>query len=137
VFDETIQYMKLRHQFNRPIGSFQALKHRAADLKVSLEMASALTRKATQDFASGNTGWETSAAQAKLLACDIFVAIAEECIQFHGGIGFTWEHDCHLYFKRAWLNQALNGGGDGYRARLTSTLLSRSLSEHRASAGEP
>jgi len=106
---EAVAYMGTRQQFGRPIGSFQALKHRAADLKVGLELARALARKASLEYAERAVGWSDLAGQARLLAVDAYRAIAEEAVQFHGGIGFTWEHDCHLFLKRAVMNVMLGG----------------------------
>jgi alkylation response protein AidB-like acyl-CoA dehydrogenase len=126
---EAVAYMQTRRQFGRPIGSFQALKHRAADLKVQLEIALALAHQASRDFRDRNDGWQTKAVQAKLLACESYRAIAEENIQFHGGIGFTWEHDCHIFFKRAWLNEALGGTANDYRDRAAPGILRRALAQ--------
>jgi alkylation response protein AidB-like acyl-CoA dehydrogenase len=123
--EETIEYMGVRQQFGRPIGSFQALKHRAADHKVALEMAAALAREATAAFAEGRPLCATSAGQARLLANQAYRAISEDAIQLHGGIGFTWEHDCHFFMKRAWLNEMLFGTPDQRRDALAPALLER------------
>jgi alkylation response protein AidB-like acyl-CoA dehydrogenase len=125
--DESVEYMGTRKQFNRPIGSFQALKHRAADLKVKLEIARALTGRAADAFAQRSDGWSTLAGQARLLAIDAFRAISEESIQFHGGIGFTWEHDAHIFLKRAVMNELLGGGVDRITDRVASSILTRAL----------
>lgn len=125
--DEAIAYMGTRQQFNRPIGSFQALKHRSADLKVMLEIARALTREASVAYVDRRTGWADLAGQAKLLAADAYHAIAEESIQFHGGIGVTWEHDCHLFLKRAFLNDMLAGTPEQHRDRVAPGVFARAL----------
>jgi len=91
----TIDYTKQRVQFGRPIGSFQALKHRMADLYVALQSARAVVGEAVA--APG----PTTAALARLAATEMFCAVAGEAIQLHGGIAITWEHDIQLYFKRA------------------------------------
>jgi alkylation response protein AidB-like acyl-CoA dehydrogenase len=91
----TVEYTKDRVQFGRPIGSFQALKHRMADLYVKVQSA-----KAVVDEAIGDPS-PTSAALARFSASEAFSAVAAEAVQMHGGIAITWEHDIQLYFKRA------------------------------------
>ncbi len=118
ILDKTIEYMCVRKQFDRPIGSFQALKHRAASWKILLEAASALTRQAVHLVAGGAAGASAAASSAKFYAADTYAAIAEDAIQLHGGIGFTWEHDCHLFLKRAKLNQVLWGSSSEHKDRV-------------------
>ncbi|ORW34719.1 acyl-CoA dehydrogenase [Mycobacterium palustre] len=91
----TVEYTKSRVQFGRPIGSFQALKHRMADLYVSVAAAKAVVSDACEDPNP------TNAATARLAATEALSKVAAEGIQLHGGIAITWEHDMHLYFKRA------------------------------------
>jgi alkylation response protein AidB-like acyl-CoA dehydrogenase len=91
----TVEYAKSRVQFGRPIGSFQALKHRMADLYVAIAAAKAVVNDACEDPTPAN------AATARLAACETLGTVAAEGIQLHGGIAITWEHDMHLYFKRA------------------------------------
>ena len=91
----TVEYTKSRVQFGRPIGSFQALKHRMADLYVAVAAAKAVVSDACDDPTP------TNAATARLAATEALCAVAAEGIQLHGGIAITWEHDMHLYFKRA------------------------------------
>ena len=91
----TVDYTKERVQFGRPIGSFQALKHRMADLYVAVQSARAVVDDA---IAAPSP---TSAALARLAATEAFTKVAGEAIQLHGGIAITWEHDIQLYFKRA------------------------------------
>jgi alkylation response protein AidB-like acyl-CoA dehydrogenase len=110
VLDMTIAYTKVRHQFGRPIGSFQALKHRMADLHVLLEAA----RSAA--YAAGAGSLHPSAAKA--YCSEAFQTIAGEAIQLHGGIAITWEHDAHLYFKRAHGSAALFGSPAEHLRRL-------------------
>lgn len=108
IFDMTMDYLKVRTQFGKPIGSFQALKHRAADLKTALGIAQGIVLAAIENIAAGQPGaW---AAMAKAQACSVYDAIAADAVQMHGGIGFTWEHPAHLYLKRAALDEALFGG---------------------------
>ena len=110
VLDMTIAYSLVRHQFGRPIGSFQALKHRMADLHVLLEAA----RSAA--YAAGDGTLHPSAAKA--YCSEAFQTIAGEAIQLHGGIAITWEHDAHLYFKRAHGSVALFGSPRVHLRRL-------------------
>jgi len=91
----TVDYSKERVQFGRPIGSFQALKHRMADLYVAVQSARAVVGDAIAKPSA------TSAALARLAATEAFSKVAGEAIQMHGGIAITWEHDIQLYFKRA------------------------------------
>ncbi|MEU5883562.1 acyl-CoA dehydrogenase family protein [Spirillospora sp. NPDC047279] len=116
--DMTVEYAKVRHQFGRPIGSFQAIKHRCADMFVQVESArsAVLQAAATADENPGEL--PVAAALAKAFCSDAYFHTAGECIQIHGGIGFTWEHDAHLYFKRAKSSQELFGAPAHHRARL-------------------
>jgi alkylation response protein AidB-like acyl-CoA dehydrogenase len=91
----TVAYLKERHQFGRPVGSFQALKHRLADVWQDLVLARAVARNAADDPGPA------SASLAKALCSTVAVHAAEEAVQLHGGIGMTWEHPVHLYLKRA------------------------------------
>jgi len=93
--DTTVAYLKERHQFGRPVGSFQALKHRLADIWQDLVLARAAARNAADDPGP------LAASVAKSLCSTVAVHAAEECVQLHGGIGMTWEHPAHLYLKRA------------------------------------
>lgn len=102
--DLTVEYTKQRVQFGRPIGSFQALKHRMADLYVAVESARAVVGDAVANPTA------VSAALARLAASEAFSTVAAEAIQLHGGIAITWEHDMHLYFKRAHGSANLLGG---------------------------
>ena len=109
IFELTIEWLQTRRQFGKPIGSFQALKHRAAELKVAVEMADVLVKEAVKRSSTGTTGaWP---ALAKFQACEAYQAIASDSVQMHGGIGFTWEAQPHLFLKRASLNRALFGNG--------------------------
>ncbi|MEU5696840.1 acyl-CoA dehydrogenase family protein [Actinosynnema sp. NPDC020468] len=107
--DLTVEYLKTREQFGRPIGSFQALKHRCADHLVAVEGAASTAWRATREPG------EVPAALAKAVCTDVFFAVAADSVQLHGGIGFTWEHDAHLYLKRAKANQLLFGSSRALR----------------------
>jgi alkylation response protein AidB-like acyl-CoA dehydrogenase len=113
--DMTVEYTKVRRQFGRPIGSFQALKHRMADMYVLLEAA----RSAA--YAAGDATLHPSVAKA--YCSEAFQTIAAETIQLHGGIAITWEHDAHLYFKRAHGSAALFGSPREHANRLTEELM--------------
>jgi alkylation response protein AidB-like acyl-CoA dehydrogenase len=99
--DMTVAYLKERRQFARPIGSFQALKHRLADLWTTITLARAASRYAAACLADGDPDTPVAVALAKSACCEAAVTAAQECVQLHGGIGFTWEHPAHLYLKRA------------------------------------
>jgi 3-oxochol-4-en-24-oyl-CoA dehydrogenase len=105
------EYAKIRHQFGRPIGQFQAVKHRCARMLVAAEQAAAVVwdaaRAVDDAAATADRGREFAAAAAAALATDAAVTCAHECIQVLGGIGFTWEHEAHLYYRRALTLHAL------------------------------
>jgi alkylation response protein AidB-like acyl-CoA dehydrogenase len=109
VLERTVDYLKVREQFGRPLGSFQALRHRIADLTVELEAATSTAWYAARAAADNADDLPVVAPLAKAIAQDAFTHIAGESIQLHGGIGFTWEHDAHLFFKRAWTTALLHG----------------------------
>ncbi|MFA7441361.1 MAG: acyl-CoA dehydrogenase family protein [Sphingomonadaceae bacterium] len=118
IFERTIEYLGVREQFGRPVGSFQALKHRAANWKVLLEASIALARHAADAVASREADAEVLAASAKFYCCDVYASLSGDAIQLHGGIGFTWEHPCHLFLKRAKLNQQMFGGSIEHKERV-------------------
>jgi alkylation response protein AidB-like acyl-CoA dehydrogenase len=101
VLELTVEYAKTREQFGHPIGSFQAIQHRCADMLVAVECARAATQYAAWALDIGGADAAVAAAGAKSLASDAYRTVTAQSIQIHGGIGFTWEHDLHLYFKRA------------------------------------
>jgi alkylation response protein AidB-like acyl-CoA dehydrogenase len=114
----TVAYLKERRQFARPIGSFQALKHRVADLWVGVTQARAAARYAAAALAVADPDAPVAIALAKAACSDIAVRAAQECLQLHGGIGFTWEHPTHLYLKRAKSSSIGFGTPDRHRALL-------------------
>jgi alkylation response protein AidB-like acyl-CoA dehydrogenase len=101
VLEMTVEYAKIRHQFGRPIGSFQAIQHRCADMLVEVEKARMAATYAAWATAADAADAALAAADAMALAGDAYRTVTTQAIQVHGGIGFTWEHDLHLYFKRA------------------------------------
>ena len=116
----TIDYLVTRRQFDRPLAMFQALKHRAADLKTRLAAAQALFRARAEGEPS-----LTELGALKALATTVYRDVAEEAIQLHGGIGLTMEHPCHRFLKRAFLNAALGGDADSWEERAGRDLLAR------------
>jgi alkylation response protein AidB-like acyl-CoA dehydrogenase len=115
--DLTVEYTKDRVQFGRPIGSFQALKHRMADLYVAVQSARAVVNDAVAEPSP------TSAALARFSASEAFSKVAGEAVQMHGGIAITWEHDIQLYFKRAHGSAQLLGPPREHLRRLESEVL--------------
>jgi alkylation response protein AidB-like acyl-CoA dehydrogenase len=105
----TVEYAKSRIQFGRPIGSFQAVKQKAADMLIKVESARSAAAAAARAADGSGEDLAVVAAVAKAYCSEAYVAITEEMIQLHGGIGFTWEHDAHLFFKRAWTGAELLG----------------------------
>ncbi|SDH54096.1 Acyl-CoA dehydrogenase [Actinokineospora alba] len=116
--NETVRYSKERVQFGRPIGSFQALKHRMADLHVLVETARATAEAAAEADVSA---LPVLAAAARIHCTEAFQTVAAEMIQLHGGIAITWEHDAHLYFKRAHGTSRLFGPVSDHLAAFTSS----------------
>jgi len=103
----TIEYMKTRVQFDRPIGSFQALKHRAANMVIQIATQEHLVSLGVETAAAGDPEADMWAALAKAGSTDCFADVAGDSVQLHGGVGHTWDFDCHIFVKRARLNQAL------------------------------
>ena len=118
-FDMTLDYIKVRRQFNREIGSFQAIKHRMADALMLVEMARSGLEKVTWDESADLAA---DAAVIKAWGSDSYQAMTAEAIQLHGGIGFTWEHDAHLYFRRARYDAAFLGDAPFHRERVATLL---------------
>lgn len=118
-----VGYARVREQFGKPIGSFQAIKHKCADMLVRLECARSATWHAAWVADHEPGGLTVAAAMAKAMAGDAGFRNAAECIQVHGGIGFTWECDAHLYFKRARAAASLLGDGDACRDLVASHVL--------------
>lgn len=115
----TVDYVKVRHQFDRPIGSFQAVKHACADMLVRCRVARQLVDAAVADVAAGVDA-SASAAMAKSYACESAVEVAGKAMQLHGGIGYTWESGVHVYLKRAALNRSLFGSPRAHRRALAT-----------------
>ena len=123
LLDLSVEYAKARLQFGRPIGSFQAVKHRLADLLVDLEHARSAAYHAVWALTDGSDDPALAASIAQATASAAFARVATDTIQVHGGIGFTWEHQAHLYFKRATTDAALLGTPEQHRARVAELVL--------------
>ena len=118
--DRTVAYAQERVQFGRSIGSFQAVKHRLADMMIAIEQARSAVYWAACAIDEGSDEAKFAVHAAKAFACDTYSDCAGEMIQLHGGIGFTWEHDAHLFFKRARSNASLLGTPDWHRERVAA-----------------
>src|SRR5262249_25511768 len=99
--DTAAQYAKIREQFGRPIGQFQAIKHKCAEMIADTERATAAVWDAARALDEASEHLEFAAAVAATLAPTAAQRCTQDCIQVHGGIGFTWEHDCNVYYRRA------------------------------------
>lgn len=121
LLETTVDYTKIRYQFGRPIGSFQGLKHRCADLLMEVEMAKAATHHAARCLAAGE-GEPYAASMAKAMAADTYMKAAKEAIQMRGGIGFTWEEDTHLWYKRAKSSEVFMGTPSLHRERMMAII---------------
>lgn len=121
----TVDYLQTRRQFGRPLALFQALKHRCADLKALTEGAEALLldKLGRAGERLDDVDAQIAGKTVKQLACRAYAIVAEEALQLHGGIGMTSEHDCHLFLKRAMLNEHLGRGQDSYALDLAARLL--------------
>jgi alkylation response protein AidB-like acyl-CoA dehydrogenase len=118
----TVDYAKTRVQFGRPIGSFQAIKHMAADLLLESESATSAARHAAQALADGASDAGAAISLAAFACADAFTAVAAASIQMHGGIAFTWAHPAHLYLRRARADAQLFGAAAQYRERYLKAL---------------
>ena len=122
VLDMTTAYAKIRSAFGKPIGSYQAVKHRAADMLVDVENAKSLTYYAAWAIDEGLAEAPLAVSMAKAYASDAYRKVAGAGIQLHGGIGFTWEHDLQLYFKRAKASEVAFGDATWHRERVARML---------------
>ncbi|BBW99155.1 MULTISPECIES: acyl-CoA dehydrogenase family protein [Mycolicibacterium] len=112
--DASVEYAKMRTQFGRPIGSFQAIKHRCADMLLDVESARSAAYSAMAS-AADDTDVALASSLAHAYCSEVFSRSAGAMVQIHGGVGYTWEHDAHLYLKRAKASEALLGGIDYHR----------------------
>lgn len=121
----TVEHLQTRTQFGRPLALFQSLKHRCADLKMQLAAADALLQQNLAHVGESvdSTMARLAATKAKYLACTVFAKVAEEALQLHGGIGMAVEHSCHLFLKRAMLNEHLGGAQGRYAADIAEAAI--------------
>ncbi len=122
IFETTVEYAKVREQYGRPIGSFQALKHRMADMYTMVEKASALAYFATLTIAEEHPRRTEAVSLAKAAAGECEHLLVRDGLQLHGGIGFMWESDLHFHLKRAMTGDALFGTGAHHRSLLAAML---------------
>jgi alkylation response protein AidB-like acyl-CoA dehydrogenase len=122
VLDMSVDYAKTRIQFGRPIGSFQAIKHKCADMLLEVESAKSAAYYAGWAAAEDNDELPVTACLAKAYCSEAYFHAAAENIQIHGGIGFTWEHDAHLYFKRAKSSELILGDPSYHRELLAQRI---------------
>jgi alkylation response protein AidB-like acyl-CoA dehydrogenase len=142
LLQSSVEYTQLRYQFGRSIASFQAIKHRLADLLLDVELARSAAYQAAQTLADcGDLGQLSHAQQrqltehaslAKAAASETYLQVALETIQLHGGIGFTWENDTHLWFKRAKASEVLFGTPAEHRERMLSAITEAAKTENAA-----
>jgi alkylation response protein AidB-like acyl-CoA dehydrogenase len=123
--DMAVEYAKDRVQFGRPIGSFQAVKHRCADMLVDVEGMRSTVYWAAWCIGAGDPDASIAASTAKIWCSDAAKRVMSSALQVHGGIGFTWEHDLHLFLKRSQLDQVSFGDASFHRQRLTAMLRPR------------
>ena len=123
LLDLSVDYAKSRLQFGRPIGSFQAVKHRLADLLVDVEHARSTAYHAIWALADGSDDPALATSIAQAVCSAALSHVAADSIQVHGGIGFTWEHQAHLYYKRAATDAVLLGGAEEHRDRVAAMVL--------------
>lgn len=122
IFDITVEYLQTRHQFGRPIGSYQALKHMAADMLLDVESATSVAREAAAGFADGSDDSDELLFLAAFACADAYRSVSAEAIQLHGGIAYTMEHPAHLYWRRARTGLWLFGSSDQHRENYLSIL---------------
>jgi alkylation response protein AidB-like acyl-CoA dehydrogenase len=122
LLEMTVGYVKVREQFGRPLGSFQSVKHKVAGMLTTLKGARAATYYAAMALDAGVTTATTASSAAKAFTGEGIAALAGEALQTHGGIGFTWEHDLHLYLRRAKVDEMLYGAAAEHHERLVSLM---------------
>lgn len=121
IFEQTVEYLKTRYQFGRPIGSYQALKHMAADLLIEVESAITVSREAAVALANGKPNAAQLVSLAAFACADSFRDVSAAAIQLHGGIAYTMEHDAHLFWRHARAGQWLFGTSDQFREKYLRT----------------
>ena len=115
-----VEYSKVREQFGRPIGSYQALQHAAAEIVADMEPARSLLWYAAHAVDVLSNDAPRTAAMVKARMCEVYMRSADRAVLMHGGIGFTWDHDMHLWFKRARFNESYFGAPPFHRERIAT-----------------
>ncbi len=128
VLETTVEYAKTRQQFGEVIGSFQAVQHQCADMLLYTESARSATRFAAWALTAGTPEADRAVSVAKAYCSDMGREVCNHGVQVHGGIGFTWEHDLHLYLKRVTLNEFLFGEAADHREKIACSILNHKLS---------
>jgi alkylation response protein AidB-like acyl-CoA dehydrogenase len=123
ILDTTVEYAKTRHQFGRPIGSFQAVQHQCADMLLMTESARSATYYAAWAVTEGVPNAATAVSIAKAYCSDAFREVGNRGVQVHGGIGFTWEHDLQLYYKRSKASETMFGDAVFHRERIARAVV--------------
>ena len=137
ITERTIAYMKTREQFGQPIAGFQALKHRAADLATKLAVMDEMVAHAIQRTAADEPDAEIWVWLAKAEVTEAGVFVTTDCVQFHGGVGFTWDFDPHIFLKRARLNEVLIMANTALRDQAAAGLAAITRSGRSALELEP
>ena len=122
LLEMTVGYVKVREQFGRPLGSFQSVKHKVADMLTTLKGARAATYYAAMALDAGVADATVAASVAKAFTAEGVAALAGEALQTHGGVGFTWEHDLHLYLRRVKVNEMLYGAPAEHYERIVALM---------------
>jgi alkylation response protein AidB-like acyl-CoA dehydrogenase len=123
MFELTLEYLGDRYSFGRPLASYQALKHRVADDKMWLEACHAIATAAARAVATGAEDAADVVSAAKAWIGPHSTELIQDCVQLHGGIGVTWEHDLHLYLRRATVNRVTYGTPEEHAERIATGLL--------------
>jgi alkylation response protein AidB-like acyl-CoA dehydrogenase len=123
LLDTAVEYAKTRQQFGRPIGSFQAVQHQCADMLLMTESARSAAYYAAWALTEGDQAASLAVSMAKAYCSDAYREVANRCVQIHGGIGFTWEHDLQLYYKRSKSSETLFGDAIFHRERIAQLIV--------------
>ena len=122
VLEDSVKYAKERIQFGKPIGVHQAIKHKCADMLIEVESSKSITYYAAWALSEGVDETALAAAMAKAYTSDAYRHTSPENIQTHGGVGFTWAYDCHLYLKRAKAGEVTYGNPSAHRERVAQLM---------------
>jgi alkylation response protein AidB-like acyl-CoA dehydrogenase len=123
MLDTAVEYAKTRQQFGRPIGTFQAVQHQCSDMLLMTESARSAAYYAAWALTEGDDAASLAVSIAKAYCSDAYREVANRCVQIHGGIGFTWEHDLQLYYKRSKSSETLFGDAIFHRERIARLIV--------------